>query len=122
MSKPTNPSTERVTVRTFDAAEFLDSSVSLAAFLDDAMSLGDPVVLQHALATAARARGVAAVAKEAGLGRESLYKALRPDATPQFWTVVKIIRALGLGLAVITPGEASTGATRRARRARPSHT
>lgn len=82
----------------FDAAEFLGSETRLVAFLEDALASGDPVVLQNALATAVRAQGVAQVAKEAGLGRESLYKALRPEATPQFWTIVRVLNALGVGL------------------------
>jgi probable addiction module antidote protein len=88
----------RIHTRPFDAAEYLDNEASIHAFIGDAMESGDPAILQHALSTAARARGIARIAEESGLGRESLYKALRPDARPQFGTVVKVLGALGVKL------------------------
>lgn len=90
----------RTTIHTrpFDAVEYLDSEASIQAFIGDALESGDPAILQHALNTAARARGIARIAEESGLGRESLYKALRPDAKPQFGTVVKVLGALGVKL------------------------
>jgi len=87
-----------ISSRSFDAAEYLNNEASIAAFVSDAMESGDPVILQNALNTAARARGMGQIADEAGLGRESLYKALRPGAKPQFSTVVKVLHALGVKL------------------------
>lgn len=85
----------------YDAAEFLGSDEAIAAFLEDAIESGDQRVFQEALSTAARARGMAEVAKLAGLGRESLYKALRPEAKPKFDTVQRVMSALGVRLVVV---------------------
>ncbi len=84
--------------RPFDAASYLTTEASIAAFVTDAMESGDPAVLQNALNIAARARGMAQIAEQSGLGRESLYKALRVDARPQFTTIVKVLGALGVQL------------------------
>lgn len=97
-------------VKSFDAAEFLDTNEAVAAFLADALDSGDAGVFQEALQTAARARGMSEVAEAAGLGRESLYKALRPDAQPRFDTVQKVMVALGVRLNVCAP-VAKTGKT-----------
>lgn len=101
MQRPHGEATmTKTTIRTvpFDAAEYLDNEASISAFVGDAMESGDPAILQNALNTAARARGMARIAEESGLGRESLYKALRPDAKPQFGTIVKVLGALGVKL------------------------
>ncbi|MBS7456766.1 addiction module antidote protein [Coralloluteibacterium stylophorae] len=84
--------------RPFDAAEFLDTDEAVAAYLQDALESGSAEVFQTALQTAARARGMTEVAKASGLGRESLYKALRPDAHPRFDTVQRVLAALGVKL------------------------
>jgi len=62
------------------------------------LELNDPDLLLLALSDAARARGMAKVARDAGLGRESLYKALAPCAKPRFDTILKVARALGVQL------------------------
>lgn len=85
----------------YDAAEYLDTEEAVAAFLADAFESGDDAVFQEALQIAARARGMSEVAKSAGLGRESLYKALQADALPRFATVRKVMTALGVQLAVV---------------------
>lgn len=59
---------------------------------------GDAAELAHALGVAARARGMAAVAERAGIGREVLYKALRPGAQPRFDTIARVCKALGVKL------------------------
>lgn len=82
--------------RVFDAAEFLDSEEAIAAYLSDALQDADPDRLLTALATVARARGMASIAEAAGLGRESLYKALRPGAKPRFDTVFRIMKAMNI--------------------------
>lgn len=85
----------------YDAAKYLDTEEAVAAFLADAFDSGDDAVFQEALQIAARARGMSEVARSAGLGRESLYKALQADAQPRFSTVRKVMAALGVQLAVV---------------------
>jgi len=82
----------------FDAADYLDSEEVIAEYLNVALSGEDPDLFLQAIADVAKARGMAQVAKETGLGRESLYKALAPGAKPRYDTVLKLIRALGVEL------------------------
>lgn len=82
----------------FDAARYLTDDVAIAKYITAVLETGDTDLLLLALGDVARARGMAQVAKDAGLGRESLYKALAPGATPRFDTVVKVARALGVRL------------------------
>ncbi|AEG69424.1 addiction module antidote protein [Ralstonia solanacearum] len=84
----------------FDAAAYLDSEETIAEFLAAAMEDPNPDVFLAALGAVARARGIAKVAADAGLGRESLYKAISPGAHPRYETVQKIVRALGVRLNV----------------------
>ena len=84
----------------FDISEHLDSEEMIAGYLSEAAEDEDPNVLLGALAHAAKARGMMQVAKDAGLSRESLYKALRPGAHPRFETVQAVLRALGVKLAM----------------------
>jgi probable addiction module antidote protein len=82
----------------FDAARYLTDDTAVAEYLTTVLEADDPDLLLLALADIARARGMAEVAKEAGLGRESLYKALSPGAKPRFDTVIRVARALGVRL------------------------
>ena len=82
----------------YDSAEYLKTSEDMAAYLEAALEDGDPRLIVHALGNIARARGMSQIAREAGLGRESLYKALSPDGNPEFATVLKVVRALGIKL------------------------
>ena len=84
--------------RPYDAAEYLETPEDMAAYLEAALEDGDPAVVTHALGTIARARGMSQIARDTGLGRESLYKALSPGGNPEFATVLKVVRALGLKL------------------------
>jgi probable addiction module antidote protein len=84
----------------FDAAELLDSAEAQAAYLSEIMEGGDPSEIAQAIGTVARARGMTVVAREAGMGRESLYKALSGEGNPEFGTILKVLGALGLGLSV----------------------
>jgi probable addiction module antidote protein len=84
----------------FDAADFLDSEEAIAAYLNDFLEEGDAAMIAHALGTVARARGMTDVAKEAGMARESLYKALRPESSPRLETVMKVMKVFGLRLVV----------------------
>lgn len=80
----------------FDAARYLDDDEAIADYLSVVLDANDPDLLLLALSDIARAKGMAQVAKDAGLGRESLYKALSPGAKPRFDTVMKVARALGV--------------------------
>ena len=93
MKKKSSPSMKLVA---FDAARYLDSAEAVAEYMSAMLEANDPDLLLLALGDVARAKGMAQVAKEAGLGRESLYKALAPGAKPRFDTVLKVARALGV--------------------------
>ena len=82
----------------FDAARYLTDDAAVAEYMTAMLETGDPDLLLLALGDVARARGMAQIAKDAGLGRESLYKALAPGAKPRFDTVLKVARALGVRL------------------------
>ncbi len=84
--------------RPYDAAEYLETAEDMAAYLEAALEDGEPTVVVKALGTIARARGMSQIARDTGLGRESLYKALSPEGNPEFATVLKVVRALGLKL------------------------
>jgi probable addiction module antidote protein len=88
----------------FDAAEYLDSDEAIAAYLDEAFLTQDPVFITHAIGVAARARGMTQVAKDAGLSRESLYKALSDTGNPEFATVLRELQALGLRMTTVGVG------------------
>ena len=80
----------------FDAARYLDDDEAIAEYMTAILETNAPDVLLLALSDVARAKGMAQVAKDAGLGRESLYKALAPGAKPRFETVMKVANALGI--------------------------
>ena len=70
----------------------------MAAYLQAALEEGEPALVIHALGNIARARGMAQIARDSGIGRESLYKALSREGNPEFATVMKVVKALGLKL------------------------
>ncbi|WP_246792001.1 addiction module antidote protein [Burkholderia perseverans] len=80
----------------FDAADYLDSEETIAEFLAAAAEDSNPDVLLSAISAVARARGMTKVATDAGLNRESLYKALAPGAHPRYDTIQRVIQALGV--------------------------
>lgn len=82
----------------WDAAEHLETEDDMAAYLEAALEEGDASLVAAALGDIARAKGMTAIARETGLGRESLYKALSPEGNPEFATVLKVVRSLGLRL------------------------
>jgi probable addiction module antidote protein len=84
--------------RAWDAAEHIKSADDVAAYLNAAFEDGDPALIAAALGDIARAKGMTAVARSAGLGRESLYKALSPEGRPELATIMKVVQALGLKL------------------------
>jgi len=90
--------TAKLKTRPWDAAEHLNTEADMAAYLEAALEDGEPTLIAAALGDIARAKGMSQIARETGLGRESLYKALSPDGNPEFSTVLKVVRALGLRL------------------------
>ena len=82
----------------FDAADYLTNEETIAEYITAALEDPNPDVLLAAIRDVARARGMAQLAKDAGLGRESLYKALSPGAKPRYDTVMKLVNALGVTL------------------------
>lgn len=82
----------------WDPAEHFASEEDMAAYLEAALREGDPALVAAALGDIARAKGMSQVARDTGLGRESLYKALSPDGNPEFATILKVVSALGLRL------------------------
>ena len=101
-----------VETRTWDVAEHLETEADMAAYLDAALEDGDPALIVAALGDIARAKGMSQIARDAGLGRESLYKALGAGAHPRYETVSAVLRALGVKLTIVTehrrPRPAST--------------
>ncbi len=93
-----------VTYAPFDVADYLDNDEVIAEYLSAAVEDPNPDVFLAALGDVAKARGMAQIAKEAGLGRESLYKALNSGAHPRYETVSAVLRALGVKFAVV-PGQ-----------------
>ena len=87
----------------FDAADYLDTPARQAAYITAAFETGDPAFVRDALGLVARARGMAKVAEAAELNRESLYRALGETGNPEFSTVMRILRALGLTLSAVRP-------------------
>ena len=88
----------KIHTRPWDVVEHLETEEDMAAYLEAALEEGDPQLAAAALGDIARAKGMSETAREAGLGRESLYKALSPGGNPEFATVLKVVQALGLRL------------------------
>jgi probable addiction module antidote protein len=95
-----NSSKQKITFSTFEIADYLDNETVIAEYLTSAAQDENSDVLIMALSDVAKARGMAQVAKDAGLGRESLYKALRQGSKPRFETIVAIMRALNVQISV----------------------
>jgi probable addiction module antidote protein len=96
----------------FDAADYLDSPEAQAEYMTAALETGDAEFIRDAVGVIARARGMARIAKGTGLSRESLYKALGKNGNPEFATVMRIVRAMGLTLSA-RPAGARTSKKRR---------
>lgn len=88
----------KTNTRSWDAAEHLETEEDMAAYLEAALEEGNAALFTAALGDIARAKGMTEIASKSGLGRESLYKALSADGNPEFATVLKVVRALGLRL------------------------
>jgi probable addiction module antidote protein len=108
----------RETFSRYDTADYLKTEDDVAAYLEAVMEEAgdDAAFVAQALGTVARARGMVKLARDTGLTREGLYKALSADGNPSFGTVLKVMRALGLKLAPQRLGAPARGAKRAASR------
>jgi probable addiction module antidote protein len=93
---------EKLKTTKWDVVDYLKTDEDMADYLEAAIEDGDPAVISAALGDIARAKGMSQVARKAGLGRESLYKALSPNGNPEFATILKVVKALGLRLHAAT--------------------
>ena len=91
-----------ISVRRWDASDYLETTDDMLAYLNEAARTGDPQLLQAALGDIAKAKGMTDIARTTGVGRESLYKSLSTTGNPSFQTIAKVIEALG-GQITITP-------------------
>ena len=87
-----------IEITKWDAAEYLDNDETIAAFLADVMESGDQRLIVEALNTVARARGMTQIAKDAGIGRQALYKSLGESGNPTLATLLGVFKSLGLSL------------------------
>ena len=98
--------------RIWDPAEHLQSDDDMAAYLEAALEVGDAALFAAALGDIARAKGMSQLARETGLGRESLYKALSPSGNPEFSTILRVVGALGLQLHATRAATKTAGQSR----------
>jgi probable addiction module antidote protein len=103
-----------VRTKRFDPADYLTTDEALVEYINAALETGDPAFITDSLGIAGRAKGMAKVARQAGLGRESLYKALCAEGNLEFATMLKVVEALGLRL---TAAAGCSKAVRRRKRA-----
>lgn len=89
---------EGLDLEDFDPAEYITSDEAAAAYITQALATNDAAIFAAAVGDIARARGMSEIAKTAGLGRESLYKALRPHSQPRMETMTRVLGALGVRL------------------------
>ena len=94
----TTQKTKVADLATFDITEMLQTEQDIAEYLSVVIDDGDPAMLAVTLGDIARARGMTQIAKDSGLSREALYKALRPGASPRFDTIARVCKALGVRL------------------------
>jgi probable addiction module antidote protein len=88
----------------YDSADYLKTDEDIALYFEACLEENDPALIAHALGVIARAKGMSQLARDTGLTREGLYKALCADGNPEFATVMKVINALGLRLhATVAP-------------------
>lgn len=94
-----------ITTSLWDASEYLETDEDVAMYLEAALEENDPKLISAVLGDIARAKGMAQIAEQIGMGRTSLYKALSEEGNPEFATILKVIHALGIRLQV-TPVKA----------------
>jgi len=88
----------KIRIRKWDAAEHLKTDADMVAYLEAALEEGDPALVAAVLGDIARVKGMSGIARRAGVGRESLYKALSAQGNPELATILKVVKALGLRL------------------------
>jgi probable addiction module antidote protein len=93
---------DKIKTTKWDPVDYLKTDEDMANYLEAAIEDNDPALISAALGDIARAKGMSQVARKAGLGRESLYKALSPNGNPEFATILKVVKALGLRLHATT--------------------
>lgn len=99
----------KTVTKPWDPADHLATEEDMVAYLEAALEEADPALVAAALGDIARAKGMTQVARDAGLGRESLYKALSPTGNPEFGTILKVVAALGLQLHASSAGMRGSG-------------
>ena len=87
-----------IKISKFDISEYLNNEEAIAAYLSAIVEERDPKLLLSAISDIAKARGMAKIASDSGLGRESLYKALNPEAKPRFDTIMRVLNSLGVNI------------------------
>jgi probable addiction module antidote protein len=92
---------KKITTTIWDASEHLNTKEDIIAYVEAALEDGDPSLISAVLGDVARSKGMTQIARETGLGRESLYKSLSIEGNPEFATVLRVIKALGLQLKVV---------------------
>ena len=91
----------QLTIAPFDASDYLDNEETIAEYLSVALNNPDPDAFLDAVRDVAKAQGISTVAQNAGLGRESLYKALKPGAKPRFETIRRLLTALDVKIEIV---------------------
>ncbi|MEO8006521.1 MAG: addiction module antidote protein [Betaproteobacteria bacterium] len=93
---------DKITARHYDIADKLEDDAYVVLYIQAAFEDGDPAVIVNAIGNIARARGMSRIARATGLGRANLYRALSRDGNPEFVTILKVVKALGIRLHVDT--------------------
>ncbi|MEO1986936.1 MAG: addiction module antidote protein [Martelella sp.] len=91
---------KRAELTPFDAADYLETPEDIAFYLEAVLEDGEPALIAAALGDVARSKGMSAVSRQAGVTREALYKALSENGDPKLSTLIGVLKALGLQLAV----------------------
>ena len=89
----------------FDSAEYLDSEEAVEEYIAAAFETEDPALIAYSLGVVARAQNMSRLAKEIGMSRSALYRALSGESNPEFATIAKVMKALGLKMAPVKAGE-----------------
>lgn len=100
-----------IKVARWDSAEILDTPEMIEEYLIAAFETEDPPFIAKALGTVARAQNISELARKAGMTRSALYRAFNGETNPEFATILKIMHAMGLGLAPVLRGESKAEST-----------
>ena len=101
IGKPSAAAIKKLGVKPFELAEYLDSPGTVAAYISQVLADGDVEEVKRAIGYVAKARGMTQVAKDAGIGRVALYKALSPGTQMRADTMLNVMRAVGMELRVV---------------------